>query len=179
MGFFEIMKAYNNSLVNPSKRNESFAPRDRLIEGLQARYHMSPVSHQAFELEASMDGESGGVKRALPVPARYRFSWLRRILEDAFDMYESTYEFMVGERRIPESNGIYEDDPEAVEGYEKLEWARDVFLDHVLTVGTSFLFRHGWEEDDVQEVSIHVKSLLPDYDKAYATWTDEEGLELS
>lgn len=158
----DLAKWVNNMPVNLGS-DDCFIPLERMLDLLEARYHMKPIARPAFELSVRFDLERYVATRTLIVPAEYTFAQLHHVLQRALGWQDyHLYLFNVDGRRIA--------DPWDETGAELAHQTR---LDRYLKAGSTFQYLYdfgdGWEMD------IDVTAFLPDYDQPFPSCTACEG----
>lgn len=161
----EYAVAINTMPVGTAHARGCFYPLERMLERLQERYAMKPISRPAFELKATLDLGVFKARRTLLVPADYTFAELHRVLQTAYgwDDYH-LYEFVLGRRRIFPDKDLdmgFSDEPAML--------AADTVLSDCLDKGDVFVYHYDFGDD--WEVSIKVASLKTDFDQPHPVCT--------
>ncbi len=134
---------------------DGYHPRDGMLEALQAKYQMKPISSKAFELTATMDLQMFVAKRVLEIPVSYTFQDLHKAFQGVMRWDNChPYKFVVADKHICGSNDERNGEHDVP--------AKDTLLSDCLKEGDEFTylydFENGWK------VSIKVTNTFDGYD---------------
>ncbi|MBQ7599046.1 MAG: plasmid pRiA4b ORF-3 family protein, partial [Clostridia bacterium] len=161
-----IIKMINNCPVGVIT-DDPYFPRDRMLSQLEEKYGRTPVSLEAFEIEAVMDLAVYKARRKLIVPLDSTFRDLHVMLQIAFGWSDyHLYEFKAGKTCIMENDEMIGIREPALEPSEHA-------LSELLQKGTKI--KYYYDFGDGWEIDLKVRSVIEDHDKAYPVCTSADG----